>query len=481
MGNSKKGSKNKSKSSKQSKETSQVTEHVEYEQGFLTDVEEYDKNRLALKPAWINPERESTQYNCYPKYVYSEDVDDNFTFQRDGADLVIRTKGPIPILRGGIPSLDGKWRKTDKDRMYFWLCLSISDKDREFYTKAGKAEQLENLEALAKLIKAIDQDFNDEINKKKNKNEVLLLSEKDKKGNVSLTPIDNVKYQRMVRMSPKPKKGQKQYERYERVKVRFSTEWDPDLGNDDIPKIDTVVFDGEDCDEPVSATTPTQVEEHFMWGCSSYISLRLAKVWAFIAEEEDDEGNDCRKGGAGIKCDQIWTVSKPKGRSGSKSKKYLKNVFIKKKPQEDSDNEGGGSNGEEDPSKSKKDKKSKSKSKSKSKKKDSDDEDNNDSSSSDESGDESGKDEKEDDENGNENESDEDKDEKSKKGKSKKDKKNSKKADSDDEDNDNDNDNDNDDSSSSDSSSDSSDDESADESEKKKKGKKGKSKKNKKK
>ena len=338
MGKTKKEQKGKNK------ETSEEApaELPKFEQGFLSDVSDFNEKRLSFKPIISNKDDKSTQYNCVPRYVYSEEINTNLTFQEDGAELVIRTKGPIPILKGGIPSIEPQWRPTDNSRMYFWLCLSITDKDREYYKKIGKSDELKNLEDLGKLLRAIDDVFSREISKYKNKNNLLVLSEKNKKGKTELVPLENLSYTRMVRKSPKPKNGESQYEAYERCKVFFATKYDANLGKDDPKEILTTVYVGDES-EKVNSSTPTEIEEHFKWGSSSYLSLKISKLYAMKATEEqtdgDGESRDVRKAGIGLKCNQIWVTTKSKQNVGGSSKQYLQNVFIKSKPENEESNE----------------------------------------------------------------------------------------------------------------------------------------------
>jgi hypothetical protein len=327
----KKETKKKETKKTETKEPKEQTDPNETEEKYLDDVKQYEKSRFALRPIEVKEDDKSTQYIAFTGYVYKGEIDPSLVFQQKGDRFEIRTKGSIPILKGGIPSLDDQWRQTDAKRGYFWLCLTISDKDREYYKKIGREDELQNLEELAKLLKALDNDLFDEFMKKKNKNKTLCLLEKKGKKEV-IVPFENLQYNRIVKLSPPPKKGQAEYERYERVKIKFDTKWEKNLGKDDPKEITTKLFVGDDS-EQVPSSTPTEIEKEFKWRCSCCMIIQLAKIWVSKTEETQNEGQDdektIRKTGCGLKTPQIWVTTRAPT-SGGTSTQYTTNVFRKK-------------------------------------------------------------------------------------------------------------------------------------------------------
>ena len=251
---------------------------------ILKDLSKFDMTRVAFKYVDVD-NKEATQINCYPKYLYKGEAGTKIA--REGENIIIAS-GPIKMTKGGIPKTDGKYRKTDADRMFFWLPFD--------------PEQKACVE-LFNVFRAFDKYMNKEINDNDNKKGVLakLINGKEK-------PITGLKYIDSVKPSPTREDDEdddpnkKKYEPYDRLKVRFSTLYDSDLGPNDPKEINTFLFVGNN-NEPLVATSPSEFEKHFYWNCTAQFALMFSKIW--IQKSGD------KKCGLTVKCIQLAVTEQP--------------------------------------------------------------------------------------------------------------------------------------------------------------------------
>jgi hypothetical protein len=263
------------KKTKNEKSTKQETKETTSSRlNYLKDPSEFDIKRLAFK--YVNTDnKDATQINCFPKYKYEGDVGNGVL--RDG-DNFIFTSDPITLTKGGIPSLDEKWRKSDADRMFFWL---------------GYDKSQPECVALFNVLREVDTYMLKEINENKNSKKILAKLSSGKE-----TALKNLQYTPAVKLSPTrddddddddgkkdDNKNAKKYEPYERVKVRFSTKFDESLGPNDPKEINTVVF-VKDKEKPERVSTPTDIAKLLYWNCTAKFVLAFSKIWIQTSNEK---------------------------------------------------------------------------------------------------------------------------------------------------------------------------------------------------
>ncbi len=235
------------------------------------------------------------QYNSFPKYKYSKD-------SKDGETLIVATD-KIKLTKGGIPKLDGEYRKSDKDRGFFWL---------------GCDNEQPELVALFDMLRTIDSNFADSLKNNKDTNTLYILKDKQKE------PLDKLEYVPIVRESAQPedKKGDKEYEPYDRIKVKFSTKYDENAEEGDLQEINTQLF-LLDNEEPEPYTTVSDFTKSFKWNCEARFVFAINKFWAMKAVK--NKKRDC---GFSIKCLQIViTQESTTGGGVSQAEKFKKRLF----------------------------------------------------------------------------------------------------------------------------------------------------------
>lgn len=246
------------------------------------------------------------QYNSFPKYKYSKDA-------KDGETLIVATD-KIKLTKGGIPKLDGEYRKSDKDRGFFWL---------------GCDNEQPELVALFDMLRGIDEEFAESLKNNKDTNTLYILKDKQKE------PLDKLEYVPIVRESAQPedKKGEKEFEPYDRIKVKFSTKFDENAEEGDLQEINTQLF-LLDNEEPEPYTTVTDFTKSLKWNCEARFVFAINKFWAMKAVK--NKKRDC---GFSIKCLQVViTQESTTGGGVSQAEKFKKRLFAPtgagvKKPQ----------------------------------------------------------------------------------------------------------------------------------------------------
>jgi hypothetical protein len=237
-----------------------------------------------------------SQYMAFPKYKLNKN-------SKDGDSVIIVTD-PIKLTKGGIPKIDGEYKKSDADREFFWLGC---DKEQEACVKLFDA------------LEKIDEVYSDLI--KNNSETKTFYQNKDGKKE----PLDKLEYVSLVRESSAPenaKDSDKQYEPYNRIKVRFNTKWVADQEEGTPSEITTHLF-LLDKEEPAAYTTVTDFEKSLRWGCEARFVLTINKFWAMKALK-----NKKRECGFTVKCLQVYiTKESTLGGGTSQVEKFKKRLF----------------------------------------------------------------------------------------------------------------------------------------------------------
>jgi hypothetical protein len=255
---------------------------------------DFDVKKFYVKPIEEKMGTKS-QYMAFPKYKLNKN-------SKDGDSVIIVTE-PIKLTKGGIPKLDGEYRKSDSDREFFWLGC-----DKEQKSCVDLFTALEN----------IDDVYSDLI---QNNNDTKTIHHmKDGKKE----PLDKLEYVPLVRESSQPenKDNDKQYEAYNRIKVRFSTKYVANQDEAEPSEITTHLFllDKED---PEPYTTVTDFEKSLRWGCEARFVLTVNKFWAMKALK-----NKKRECGFTVKCLQVYiTKESTHGGGTSQVEKFRKRLF----------------------------------------------------------------------------------------------------------------------------------------------------------
>ena len=237
-----------------------------------------------------------SQYMAFPKYKLNKK-------SKDGDSVIIVTD-PIKLTKGGIPKIDGEYKKSDADREFFWLGC---DKEQEACVKLFDA------------LEKVDEVYSDLI--QNNSETKTIYQNKDGKKE----PLDKLEYVSLVRESSAPenaKDSEKQYEPYNRIKVRFNTKWVADQEEGTPSEITTHLF-LLDKEEPEAYTTVTDFEKSLRWGCEARFVLTINKFWAMKALK-----NKKRECGFTVKCLQVYiTKESTLGGGTSQVEKFKKRLF----------------------------------------------------------------------------------------------------------------------------------------------------------
>jgi len=302
-------------STKNAQVDEQVDEVEHQEENTVSSItcDDFDINRLGFRGQV--PQEGATQYTYFPKYLFDEEKEvTRENCAKHGESLIVITP-PIKMIRGGIPKHNAKYHTADPDsakRGYFFIPRNDAD---------------ENTKKLFEMISMIDDYMDQEINVKKNKNNLLYtISSKTKKD----VPTKNLTYKRMITKSQPPQTdddddddtNKKQYVEWERIKVKFNVKYDPELGQDDPREITTQLY-LKDKDEPENFTKLTEIEKFFTWNCTAQFALMFNKVWA--------KKQDARECSIGIKCVQIGITEYSETRS-SAAKQLNRNLFSRQGP-----------------------------------------------------------------------------------------------------------------------------------------------------
>lgn len=244
-------------------------------------------NQFVLKNLIIKPIddkfSQGQQWNAFPRYIYSTG-DSKMKVNKDGENFVVLTNSFK--LKGGIPRLGGEHIPTDAQRQFFWLGDDGSPACKELFD----------------MLETIDDDFDERINIKKNK-DTIMKSNKD-----GLKAMTNLKYERMVRMSNAGHEDddndkEKYGEPYRRVKVKFNIAYDNNVVlKDAIRPINTKLFLGKNRKHENISTVP-EFEQHLVRGCTAQYVLMFSKLWVQKAGD--------KKCSFSLKCVQVIVHDKP--------------------------------------------------------------------------------------------------------------------------------------------------------------------------
>jgi hypothetical protein len=251
--------------------------------------EEFNLSRLFLKPIDEKYSSGGSQLNAFPKYDNSG-KEDNLRTERSGDNFIVFTD-PIKLTRGGVPKIDGQYKKSDADREYFWLPWDPEQKSSDNFFK---------------MCTQIDEEYNRLINEKDNIDTVMLKGEGGKTKRVK-----GIFYERIVKEASGPddvsdsdsddgsesddsnskkkksKKGAKdsnkkseknKFQPYKRLKVRFSTKYDDKRSQTDPKEIDTLLFRGSN-EDPEDLKTVSDFEREMPWNSTVVLVLMFNKFW----------------------------------------------------------------------------------------------------------------------------------------------------------------------------------------------------------
>jgi hypothetical protein len=264
------------------------------------DVTSYiNANEFDIKKFYVKPVEEKmgtkSQYMAFPKIKGKTSKDD---------ESVIIVTEPIKMTKGGIPKIDGEYKKSDKDREFFWL---------------GEDKTQQACVDLFNGLRKIDERYSDLIATNSESKVIHLLKDGKKE------PLDKLEYVSLVRESGSPdnaKDSDKQYEPYDRIKVRFSTKYDADKAEGEPSEITTHLF-LLDNEEPESYTSVTDFEKSLRWNCEARFVLMINKFWAMKALK-----NKKRECGFTVKCLQIYiTKVSTSGAGVTQVEKFRKRLF----------------------------------------------------------------------------------------------------------------------------------------------------------
>ena len=293
--------------SKEVVEVDEDNDDTNQDQDFI-NINDFNVNKLVL-PAIDEKRSSDSRYHAFPTYQYGKHND----------KITIITE-EIKLTKGGIPKLDDKWRKNDSKREFFWLAW-----DKEQPACNALFEKLKELD------EKFDQNISYDTDTKEDHNletkTVHFLKDKKKE------PLTVLEYSPIVRMSVQggdgeQKADQKEYEPYERIKVKFQKKWDKNKQEGDLSELTTLLYLGEN-EEPENLTYPSDFEKYLRWNCTAKFVLQINKFQCKKAIEKDKKGKqqprDC---GFDITVCQV-AITKEAPTSSSNADKYRKRMFPK--------------------------------------------------------------------------------------------------------------------------------------------------------
>ena len=268
------------------------TESAEEDESEISDYvtsDQFDLSKFTLKPIEEKMSKGS-QYLAFPKYKYGKKKESALTFVTD----------VIKLTKGGIPRLDGEYKKTDGDRMFFWL---------------GCDNEQKSCVELFNALRSIDEHYQEQLSKNSDTKFVHLLKDKNKE------PLDKLDYVALVRESAVPENAEKKVEPIDRIKVKFNTKYDKDLPEGQVSDITTSLFIG-DREEPENLATVTDFEKYLRWNCEAKFVLQVNKFWAMKAVK-----NKKRECGLSIKCLQVYITKEAPATGMSTGDRFKKRLF----------------------------------------------------------------------------------------------------------------------------------------------------------
>jgi hypothetical protein len=278
----------------------------------FVSVDDFDVDKLVV-PAIDDKRSSDTHYHSYPVYQYGK--------SDKSLDKLVLTTGEIKLTKGGIPKIDGKWRKTDADpaRSTCWV---------------GEDKTQQELEKFFNVCRAIDEKFDKLItydsDEKKDSNlesKTVYVNKDSKK-----EPLTCLDYTPLVRLSQQGGEGevkpdQKEYVPYERVKLRFAKKYDKERKEGEPQELTTVLFLG-DKEEEEDLKFPSDFEKYLRWNCTAKFVLQLSKFRVKKAIEKDKKGKNLpRECAFDFNIVQIIITKEAPASGMSNADKYRKRFF----------------------------------------------------------------------------------------------------------------------------------------------------------
>ena len=268
------------------------TESAEEDESEISDYvtpDNFDLSKFILK-AIEEKMSKGSQYLAFPKCRRGKNKEVPLTIVTD----------TIKLTKGGIPKLDGEYKKTDADRGFFWV---------------GCDKQQKSCVKLFDVFRSIDEHYQEQLSKNSDTKFVHLLKDKNKE------PLDKLDYVALVRESAVPENAEKKVEPFDRIKVKFNTKYDKDLPEGQVSDITTSLFVG-DREEPENLATVTDFEKFLRWNCEAKFVLQINKFWAMKAVK-----NKKRECGLSIKCLQIYITKEAPTTGMSTGERFKKRLF----------------------------------------------------------------------------------------------------------------------------------------------------------
>jgi hypothetical protein len=278
----------------------------------FVSVDDFDVDKLIV-PALDDKRSSDTHYHAYPVYQYGK--------SDKSLDKLVLTTGEIKLTKGGIPKIDGKWRKTDADpaRSTCWV---------------GEDKTQQELEKFFNVCRSIDEKFDKLItydsDEKKDSNlesKTVYVNKDSKK-----EPLTCLDYTPIVRLSQQGGEGeakpdQKEYIPYERVKLRFAKKYDKERKEGEPQELTTVLFLG-DKEEEEDLKFPSDFEKYLRWNCTAKFVLQLSKFRVKKAIEKDKKGKQLlRECAFDFNIVQIIITKEAPASGMSNADKYRKRFF----------------------------------------------------------------------------------------------------------------------------------------------------------
>jgi len=283
----------------------------------LTDLSTFDYKRLGFIA--LKPTANAKQNVCLPKYLFDTSIEPTKdAIKKKGTNFYVKV-AEIKMSKGGIYPYNEEYHGKERNckrRAQFKIAKDENDKTSvEFFN----------------LCEKIDKYMMEEVNKNKNKNELLctINDKKEEKKCKGLT------YKPMVQTN-KPKKNvdadsdddeDPKSEPYNYVNVKLSKPKEYSSTKDtDYIEIDTQVFLQEN-ETAEKVKTVTDMEKYLKWNCKAIFILHFFKVWM-----QNSGDYECS---FGIKCTQMCITEQAADSSNSSftnSQLFSKNIFATKGP-----------------------------------------------------------------------------------------------------------------------------------------------------
>ena len=259
--------------------------------------EEFDISKFYLDPITekkvakdAKPEK---QFTAFPKYLYPVPKGSKGTEQ--GQKCIIIT-GNILMDKGGIPTIDGEYRKTEDDCMYFHIPLREGCEDA--------------MTLSTKFLEPLDAQLTKKIDEESGRGFITFAKDKER-------TLDNLSYSPCITEcdpeagAGRPTDPQKVYRR---VKVKLATLFKENRDENEPQQITTKVFtcdeNGDPNPEPENVNTLEDLRKLLVWKSTAKFAIEVTRFWA--AKSLETKGKTkLRKCGITLKCLQMCITQKP--------------------------------------------------------------------------------------------------------------------------------------------------------------------------